>query len=615
MRLTHQFVALFVTVAISGCSDTQQADLPADQPNQAIKDSSLQNSNLQQDPPQVDSAKADSEYQSQIRFAALSPQQFPQVIPDNGARHGYATILESLGSGVAAMDFDRDGWTDALIGGGGDLLNRKFTGKPIHVLRNLKTHFQSVTEAAGLLHVDLYHHGLAAHDFNNDGFIDLLVTGYGAVRLFENLGDGSFLDVTSESQLLCPTWTASAAWADFNEDGFPDVYVTGYVDWSWDNDPPCYARDGVRRDNCSPRLFNAVPDFLFYGRGDGTFQDVTSEMKIKPDGKSLGVVCADIDQDSDIDLYVGNDVMMNYVYRNNDGKSFEDWSVASGASVSQRGSPDASMGVAIADYNLDGEFDVWAANFEMESFALYHHHGSMMFRHMSESTGITAIGGQYVGWGSVFEDLDLDGDPDLTICNGHVVMFPEHSPAQQRMVVLENQNAARFVEVTKQVGEAVMQPLNGRGLAATDWNRDGRIDLITSPIHSPAQLLSNESKGSNNWITLKLIGTATNTIRQPIGCLVELKTNRRTYHRQVIGGGSYASTNREALTFGIPSDETVQSLTIRWPGNSPPMKFTIDELPINSHTTVIQTSATQGGVLTYSDPSDDGGFTKSGSRK
>lgn len=525
-------------------------------------------------------------YKSPIRLTPLPVDQFPKVVPDNGAARGYATILESLGSGVAAVDFDADGWPDVLVGGGGDLPDKQFVGKAIHVLRNRITGFQRVTSVAGMHKTQTFHHAMAAHDFNNDGFPDLLVTGYGCVQLFENMGDGTFVDVTSDSQLNCPTWTASAAWADFNQDGAPDVYITGYVNWSWDNDPPCFAADGIRQDNCSPRLFKAVPDFLFYGNGDGTFDDVTAEMKIKPDGKSLGVVCADIDSDSDIDIYVGNDVMMNYVYRNNDGTGFIDWSVASGAGVSQRGSPDASMGVAVADYNLDGKFDVWAANFEMESFALYHNHGSMMFRHMSETTGVTAIGGQYVGWGSVFTDLDLDGDPDMAVCNGHVVQFPEHSPAQQRMVILENLNGQRFEEVTSQVGEAVMKPLNGRGLAVTDWNRDGRIDLVTSPIHSAAQILTNESKTKNNWLCLKLIGTQTS--RHPVGCIVELRTNKRSYLQQVTGGSSYASTNWGELTFGIPETEQLKSITIRWPGQGVDAAQSLTPASLNSHLTIVQ---------------------------
>lgn len=538
-------------------------------------------------------------HKSNIRLTALPPQQFPEVIPDNGAVHGYATILESLGSGVAAVDFDCDGWPDALIGGGGDLPHKQFVGKSIYVLKNRMTSFQNVTSVSGLQQTGEYHHALAAHDFNNDGFVDLLVTGYGRVQLFENMGDGTWTDASASSQLNCPTWTASAAWADFNQDGFPDVYITGYVDWSWENDPPCYAADDVTRDNCSPRLFEAVPDFLFFGNGDGGFRDVTLDMQIKSDGKSLGVVCADIDQDSDIDIYVGNDVMMNYVYRNDNGKGFEDWSVASGASVSQRGSPDASMGVAVADYNMDGQFDVWAANFEMESFALYHNHGAMMFRHMSESTGVTAIGGQYVGWGSVFTDLDLDGDPDMTVCNGHVIQYPEHSPAQQRMVVLENLNGERFVEVTPQVGRAVMNPLNGRGLAATDWNRDGLVDLITSPIHSPALMLSNETKTTNQWLTLKLIGTASNTSRQPVGSIVTLTTNKRSYVQQVVGGSSYASTSWDELTFGIPRDEHLQSISIRWPGQGKEQSQTFRPEVLNTQITMIQPTSAQASPQSY----------------
>ncbi|MCP4788034.1 MAG: CRTAC1 family protein [Fuerstiella sp.] len=490
----------------------------------------------------------------------------PEVIADNGARHGFATILESLGSGCAAMDFDRDDLPDAIIAGGGDFDGRRCIGKPVFVLRNRRTHLENTTSASAIGTTRHYHHGICAADYNHDGFEDFLVTGFGGMQLFCNQGDGTFTETAAATELMSGGWSASAAWADFNHDGFLDVYVTGYVNWSFENDPPCFAADGVTRDNCSPKLFEALPDKLFISGGDGTFTNQSAAFNVRPDGKALGVVAADLNADGFLDLYVGNDVMMNFLYRNEAGTSFTDWSMFGGAGGSRRGSPDASMGVDVVDFDNDGRFDIWAANFEMESFALYQNLGKMQFRHVSDVTGVSAIGGQYVGWGTAFTDLDLDGDCDTVVCNGNVVQHPKHSPTLQKMVLLENVNGHHFEDVTEQVGPALLTPQHGRGLAWTDWNRDGKVDLLVTPTHAPAQLLENRSNVNGSSLTLQLIGTK--SPRQPIGTTVTLITSSGTQTKQLIGGGSYASTSLPEIHFGVPRGSTPTEVRIKWPSGT-----------------------------------------------
>jgi hypothetical protein len=527
--------------------------------------------------PPIVPASDDATPASEMRFTPIADTRFPELVPRRGEEFGYATILESLGSGVAATDIDRDGLPDALIAGGGTFEGRRPVGRPVFVLRNRGNHFSDHTPAAGLQNIPLYHHGLAVADADNDGFPDLLVTGYGGVLYFRNQGDGTFADDTANSGIQCPAWCSSAAWADFNRDGCLDLYVAGYVDWSFENDPPCFAADGVTRDNCSPKLFNACPDFLFLSQADGTWLNQSAEWGVRTDGKALGVVAADIDRDGFIDVYVGNDVMMNFLYRNQEGRRFEDRSISSGAGVSSRGSPDASMGVDAADFDNDGRFDLWAANFEMESFALYRNQGSMMFRHVSDEAGIAAIGAHYVGWGTGFCDFDLDGDEDLAVCNGNVVRFPQHSPAKQRMLLLENIEHSWFREATAAAGPALLQQVNGRGLALLDWNLDGRMDMLTTPVESKASLLQNESTSVGRWLTLHLSGTS--SPRHPIGCIAELRTDQRTMLRQLKGGGSYASTHQPALHFGIRPDEQPLELIITWPSGR---RQTLSPGPLNA---------------------------------
>lgn len=524
-----------------------------------------------------------------IRLSPLSPGVFPEVICENGEDHHYLTLLEVLGGGVAATDVDRDGLEDALVAGGGDFDGRTAIGKPIWFLRNGFRQFQNQTDPAALASTGLYHHGLAVADADQDGFDDVLVTGFGGLLFFRNQGDGTFAEDSRSAGLISGDWHASAAWGDFNRDGALDIYVTAYVNWSFSNDPPCFAADGKTRDNCTPKLFDPLPDRLFLNRGDGTFADATSDFHVRPDGKGLGVVAADLDADGFTDVYVGNDVMLNFLYHNQAGKSFEDVSVTSGAGVSSRGAPDASMGVDAADYNRDGRFDLWAANFEMESFAVYQNQGQMMFRHMSDETGVAAIGDQFVGWGSVFVDLDRDGDEDLCTCNGHVVRYPAHAPVLQRLLILENESGDWFEDVTTIAGDELNVPKNGRGLAVTDWNRDGRPDLLFSAIQSPAVLFENTCSDATAFLQISLAGTV--SPRLPIGTVVEAQTSDGIQVRQLKGGGSYASTSSSVLHFAVRPGTRIERLKIRWTSG------VIQQLPcpeMNAHWLVIEPSA---GVL------------------
>lgn len=524
-----------------------------------------------------------SKRQTNIRFEPLSPGMFPEVVPRNGAEHEYTTLLESLGSGCAAVDFDLDGRDDVLVAGGGDFPGRSFLGRPIFCLRNSGSAFANETLNAGLSTTEWYHHGISAADFDGDGFSDLLITGYGGLQLFHNLGDGTFEETSKSSHLICPHWSTSAGWGDFNKDGYLDLYVATYVNWSFENDPPCYAADGVRRDNCSPKLFDALPDRLFLSLGDGTFSDASASFGVRTDGKALGVVTADIDLDGYLDVYVGNDVMINTLYRNESGQRFSDQSISSGAGVSSRGSPDASMGVDVVDYNLDGLPDIWAANFEMESFAIYQNQRNMLFRHMSEATGISAIGEQYVGWGSVFADFELDGDEDLCVCNGNVFRYPEHSPALQRMLLMENMEGSFFEEVTAQASKSFMVPQNGRGLALLDWNNDGLPDLLTTPTNSPAILYTNCSDRSGHSIKLTLIGRQSS--RHPIGTTVLFRTSKGERLRQLKGGASYASTSTPTLHFGCPKDAALSDIVIRW---SSGLEQTLQAPAPDSHVIILE---------------------------
>lgn len=518
--------------------------------------------------------------QTSLRLVEVSRDGFPEIVPRNGEEHGHATILESLGSGCAALDIDRDGWDDVLVAGGGSFQEQTCISAPLFAVRNRRGRFEEITTQAVAAdqQARFYNHGLSVTDVDSDGFMDVVLTGYRGVQLFRNRGDGTFASPETRG-LHSSQWSASAAWGDFNGDALPDLFLVNYVNWSFENDPPCYAADGKTRDNCSPKLFEPLPDELFLSTKDGGFENAAVAAGVRPDGMGLGLVVADIDMDGHVDAYIGNDVMVNFLYRNDGQGRFEDLSRTSGACVSRRGTPDASMGIDVADFDGDLLPDLWAANFEQENFALYRNQGHMLFRHSSDMTGISAIGSKYVGWGSAMVDLDLDGDHEIAVCNGHVVKHPQHAPVKQSMILLENRNGNYFEDVAHLV-EATARPRNGRGLAVIDFDRDGRPDLMTSPVNEPAALLHNQTPPQGHWLHVDLTGRQ--SPRHPVGAILKLElSDGSVLLRLQKSGGSYASSSTSTILFGFGTECVAQKLTVNWPSgevsviDAPPMDHRI----------------------------------------
>ena len=490
------------------------------------------------------------------------------VVYRDGSEMGFFAILESLGGGVGVLDYDRDGVRDLFFPRGGTFdATKRSMGNPSVLLRQVTTapalKFVDVTAACGGALAPHYTHGCAVTDYDNDGFDDMLVTGYGGVELFHNLGDGTFEELGQPAGLNDTLWSSSAAWGDFNGDGANDVYIAHYVDWSPENDPLCFFGDATTREVCPPRKYSGLPDIVYLSDGAGGFVAPGKDFGEVSEGKGLGVATADIDLDGDIDVYVTNDTVMNSLLDNQGHAKLLETGPTSGTSYGDTGRADGSMGVDIGDFNGDGLPDIWVTNYESETFALYRSFDGKFFQHVSRSTGIAAAGGLSVGWGTVFADFEHDGDEDIFVGNGHVIRHPTNSPLQQPPLVLKNMELSRFVDVAAQSGDYTSSPHMSRGVACSDLDRDGDLDLIVSNVNQPAAVLRNESVSEGQWLEVELIGTQ--STRWAEGAWIECVIAGRKEIRLKKGGTSYASTSDRQLHFGLGKATKVDTLTVHWP--------------------------------------------------
>ena len=497
----------------------------------------------------------------------------------NGEEAGHRAILESLGGGVGLVDFDGDGWLDSIFPGGGGIspelvlqpgLTRICRGGP-------EWRSKDVSVSAGFTSTTSYSHGVAISDVDDDGFPDLVITGYQGLQYWKNQGDGTWQESTGLSGVNTDTlWSSSAAWGDLNHDGILDLYVAHYVDWSPTNHPLCPTVTG-ERDVCPPRQFNPLPDEVFLGNGDGTFRTGRKELALRDDGKGLGVLIADLDGDSLLDVYVANDTVPNFFYRAQTDGTMLETGMFSGTALSDVGTPDGSMGVSLGDFDLDGRPDLWVANYERELFAMYRNLGAGLFQHVSQATGIGALGANYVGFGTVFGDWDLDGDEDLVVSNGHVQLIPSNAPVRQRPLLLANQAGDRMVNATTGAGEYFEESHIGRGIASGDLDRDGDLDLISTPTNESAAVLLNASARKGRWLQVAMV--ARQSPRDAIGAQATLETSIGPRVRQVTSGGSYLSHSSRTLHWGLPAEATADWLTIRWPSGVE-QRFAVPSLEI-----------------------------------
>jgi hypothetical protein len=508
---------------------------------------------------------------STLRFREIEDGLADSAFRDGSERELFS-LLETTGGGCALLDYDRDGQLDIVHAGGGvpDLQERNFTGYSGNLHRQISPwRFDARGIRACIDFSQTYNSAVIAADYDNDGFTDLLVTGFDALQCFRNQGDGTYEQVRLIEDSL---WSSSATFFDADQDGDLDLYVVHYADWSWTNNPFCPSQtDPNRRDYCGPTDFRGIPDHVYENLGDGTFAQRTPEGLGDESLRGLGVIAADLDGDRDTDLYVTNDVEPNLLYRNDGPFRWTELGRRASVATNDQGRAEGSMGIAIGDYNNDQKFDLWVTNYADEYNALYRGMGRMSFSYASNSARIPVTDERSVGWGTQFVDFDLDGDQDIVVINGHLERYsPYHD---QRPQLLENIDGKYFV-LSALDSKFFQTPQPGRGLASGDLDRDGLIDLVVTRINANCGLVRNESRGKGAYLSVRLVGTQSN--RDAIGTVLTLKVGERTWIRQIAGGGSYASTNDLSVHFGIPAEEAAvwkqgasqpgtASLRVDWP--------------------------------------------------
>ena len=478
-------------------------------------------------------------------------------------------ILESMSGGVAWIDFDRDGWMDLYLVNGGhweELVQGKRTVSNALYRNNGDGTFTNVTGKAGVgnRHWGM---GVAAGDYDNDGWVDLFVCNYGPNTLYRNNGDGTFKDVTGTAGVGDGRWGVSASWGDYDADGWLDLYVTNTVQFDFKNPDPmeCHYR-GITV-QCGPLGMVGDSDILYRNNGDGTFRDVSKPagvLDVTP-SYGLGAIWSDYDNDGDLDLYVANDQMANFLFRNRGDGTFEETGLFAGAAFSDDGTAQGSMGVDFGDYDRDGLLDIYITHFSDDYNTLFRNLGQGRFRDMTRGAGLTFSSWPMVGWGTGFVDLDHDGWEDIFAANGHV--FPQvdgykiGTSFHQRSQVFRNLGKGKFQEVS--AGLDKLKSWSSRGVAFADYDNDGDIDVAVNNLDGVPWLLKNQKASeAGNWLLLSLEGTRTN--RSAIGARVTLETAEGRQMREVRGGSSYESTHDFRVHFGLGRLKTVARMTIRW---------------------------------------------------
>jgi len=496
-------------------------------------------------------------------------------------------LLETMGGGVAIFDYDSDGRMDLFFTNGAllkdpmpkvgmpDKNDPKFWNRLYH--QKADGTFEDVTERAGLKG-DAFSMGVAAGDYDNDGYVDLYVTGYAANHLYHNNGDGTFTDVTRKLGVGGSGWSTSAGWIDYDRDGRLDLFVARYLDWDFEKGTILCGDSRGTRAYCHPENFKGTTNVLYHQKPDGTFDDVSVKAGIAdPDGKALGVAFADFDNDGWPDIFVANDSVRQSLYHNRGDGTFEDIAVSAGAGYDEDGKTFAGMGVDVGDYDNDGYVDLFITTLSYQMYPLYRNNGDLSFTYATKAAGVGQITLLNSGWGTHFIDADNDGLRDIFVAQSHVLDTIEKSTGylkyKQTPLLMRNMGKG-FVDVSATAGPAFNLPIVARGAAFGDLNNDGQMDIVLGVLNdSPVILRNNGTK--NHWLGIRLVGSKSN--RDGIGARVTITdSSGRKQIFDVSTAGSYLSANDPRIIAGLGTAAGVRNVEVRWPSGRLQTQSTVE---------------------------------------
>jgi hypothetical protein len=510
----------------------------------------------------------------------------------NAAHSPQKYLPESTGPGCAFLDYDNDGWMDIYLVNSGQSDFYTPT-KPLSnaLYRNNRDGmFTNVTQKAGVSGGG-FGMGVAAGDYNNDGFPDLFVTQYGHSILYRNNGDGTFTDVTQEAGVGVQGWASSAVWFDYDNDGHLDLFVGQFA--RFDKATGCGISSDGKRHYCIPRIFPSTPSWLFHNNGDGTFTDVSRESGIANHlGKAWGAVATDVNNDGRMDLFVANDTVGNFLFMNRGDGRFDEVGLRADVAYSSDGRARSGMGVDSADFDQDGWMDLFVSNIDEEIFSLYQNSHDGSFDDEAMHLGVGMATRWMSGWGMKFIDYDNDGDLDLFLANGFPDDLVEEFSSQVKYhepLLLFHNTGGKFENVSERSGPVFSKSFSARGLAVGDFNNDGGIDVLVAVNDGAPILLRNNIGKENHWLGVQLVGTKSN--RDAIGARITYKAGDLKRTRTKVGGGSFMSSHDPRMLLGFGKQKKLDWIEVQWPQPGGGVeRFT--NVPADRYITIVEGSGT-----------------------
>jgi hypothetical protein len=480
--------------------------------------------------------------------------------------------IETMMGGAAAFDYDNDGYLDIYFPNGAtipgmDKSDPDYFNRLYH--SNHDGTFTDVTEKAGLKGI-AYCMGVAAGDYDNDGFVDLYVCGYNHNQLFHNNGDGTFTDVTEKAKVAGTVpkhgkvWAITAGWIDYNNDGLLDLFINSYLNYSIETAPHCTLQ-GIAA-YCSPNNFEGLPNILYRNNGDGTFTDASEESGIaKHAGKGMGIALADYDNDGFTDIFVSNDTFRNFLFHNDGNGKFSEVAILSGVAFNEMGRTVAGMGADFRDLNNDGKPEILHTAMFGDTFPLYKNLGDQ-FEEVTSMSGLTIQTSRLTAWGTGIFDFDNDGYKDLFTADAAILdnsMEIEHRPYELPNSLFRNNGNMTFKDIGPLAGPDFNVPMAHRGTAFGDFDNDGQIDAVVVVLNAKPQILMNRTRNGNHWLTIQLIGTKSN--RDGLGARIQVVTAGITQYNHATTAGSYNSSSDKRVHFGLGTATRADKIEVRWP--------------------------------------------------